>query len=209
MDTPDSTFLSFYFLLGLGAVIIFFLTAALTGFALFSDDHKLRNKLLKIQTSFFIIELIALVLVSRDVSQGLAALPAEPTLALIGTVSREVMSLLLLGLSLVFSGLLTSFGWIKCGLANSAFAVLVCTIFNLKVTLSSLSILDVLGRAANPGRENGLGVGEFLPALHEAFAEVSSGFNTWLPIMGALLGLSAYFSIKLRANNRATSMRAE
>jgi hypothetical protein len=27
--------------------------------------------------------------------------------------------------------------------------------------------------------------------------------------MGALLGLSAYFSIKLRANNRATSMRAE
>ncbi|MBC8370487.1 MAG: hypothetical protein H8E25_10845 [Planctomycetes bacterium] len=200
---PENTFVSFYFLLGLGSVVVFFLSAAMIGFALFSNDLKLRHKLLSIQTVFFFIEVITLVFVSKDASATLAALPVEPDLSMIGAVSREVISFLLLGLSLVFSGLLTAFGWIKCGRANAAFAILVITIFNLKASLASLSILDVLGRAANPARENGIGIGEFSPALHQAFTDVSSSFNSWLPIMAALLGLSAYLRIRSRARNRA------
>ena len=144
-----------------------------------------------------------MVYVSRDVSTTLASMPAEPRLLQIGDVSRESMSFLLLGLSLVFSGLLTAFAWIKCGRANAAFATLICTIFTLKVTLASLTLLDVLGRAANPARENGIGEGEFGAAMQQTFTEISSSFNLWLPIMAALLGLSAYFLIRDRARNRA------
>jgi len=80
---------------------------------------------------------------------------------------------------------------------------LICTIFTLKVTLASLTLLDVLGRAANPARENGIGVGEFGSTMQQAFTDISSSFSLWLPIMAALLGLSAYFRIRDRAKNRA------
>ena len=202
MDT-SSTFFSFYFMLGLLAVIVFFLSAAMVGFALFSHDMASRFKLIRIQSVLFAIELAVMVYVSRDVSTTLASMPAEPTLLQIGDVSRESMSFLLLGLSLVFSGLLTAFAWIKCGRANAAFAALICTIFTLKVTLASLTLLDVLGRAANPARENGIGAGEFGSTMQQAFTDISSSFSLWLPIMAALLGLSAYFRIRDRAKNRA------
>ena len=202
MDT-SSTFFSFYFLLGLLAVIVFFLSAAMVGFALFSHNMTTRFKLMRIQSVLFAIELAVMIYVSRDVSTTLASMPAEPTLLQIGDVSRESMSFLLLGLSLVFSGLLTAFAWIKCGRANAAFATLICTIFTLKATLASLTLLDVLGRAANPARENGIGEGEFGAAMQQTFTEISSSFNLWLPIMAALLGLSAYFLIRDRARNRA------
>ncbi|MDA9860452.1 hypothetical protein N9C81_01120 [Planctomycetota bacterium] len=202
MDT-SSTFFSFYFMLGLLAVIVFFLSAAMVGFALFSHDMTARFKLIRIQSVLFTLELAVLVYVSRDVSATLASMPVEPTLLQIGDVSRESMSFLLLGLSLVFSGLLTAFAWIKCGRANAAFAALICTIFVLKVTLASLTLLDVLGRAANPARENGIGTGEFGSTMQQAFTDISSSFSLWLPIMAALLGLSAYFRIRDRAKNRA------
>jgi|TARA_B110000438_G_scaffold31485_1_gene31016 hypothetical protein len=202
MDT-SSTFFSFYFMLGLLAVIVFFLSAAMVGFALFSHDMAARFKLIRIQSVLFTLELAVLVYVSRDVSATLASMPVEPTLLQIGDVSRESMSFLLLGLSLVFSGLLTAFAWIKCGRANAAFAALICTIFVLKVTLASLTLLDVLGRAANPARENGIGTGEFGSTMQQAFTDISSSFSLWLPIMAALLGLSAYFRIRDRAKNRA------
>ena len=202
MDT-SSTFFSFYFMLGLLAVIVFFLSAAMVGFALFSHDMTARFKLIRIQSVLFTLELAVLVYVSRDVSATLASMPVEPTLLQIGDVSRESMSFLLLGLSLVFSGLLTAFAWIKCGRANAAFAALICTIFVLKVTLASLTLLDVLGRAANPARENGIGAGEFGSTMQQAFTDISSSFSLWLPIMAALLGLSAYFRIRDRAKNRA------
>ena len=202
MDT-SSTFFSFYFMLGLLAVIVFFLSAAMVGFALFSQDITARFKLMRIQSVLFTLELAVLVYVSRDVSATLASMPVEPTLLQIGDVSRESMSFLLLGLSLVFSGLLTAFAWIKCGRANAAFAALICTIFVLKVTLASLTLLDVLGRAANPARENGIGTGEFGSTMQQAFTDISSSFSLWLPIMAALLGLSAYFRIRDRAKNRA------
>ena len=190
-------------MLGLLAVIVFFLSAAMVGFALFSHDMAARFKLIRIQSVLFTLELAVLVYVSRDVSATLASMPVEPTLLQIGDVSRESMSFLLLGLSLVFSGLLTAFAWIKCGRANAAFAALICTIFVLKVTLASLTLLDVLGRAANPARENGLGTGEFGSTMQQAFTDISSSFSLWLPIMAALLGLSAYFRIRDRAKNRA------
>ncbi len=190
-------------MLGLLAVIVFFLSAAMVGFALFSHDMAARFKLIRIQSVLFTLELAVLVYVSRDVSATLASMPVEPTLLQIGDVSRESMSFLLLGLSLVFSGLLTAFAWIKCGRANAAFAALICTIFVLKVTLASLTLLDVLGRAANPARENGIGTGEFGSTMQQAFTDISSSFSLWLPIMAALLGLSAYFRIRDRAKNRA------
>ena len=190
-------------MLGLLAVIVFFLSAAMVGFALFSHDMTARFKLIRIQSVLFTLELAVLVYVSRDVSATLASMPVEPTLLQIGDVSRESMSFLLLGLSLVFSGLLTAFAWIKCGRANAAFAALICTIFVLKVTLASLTLLDVLGRAANPARENGIGAGEFGSTMQQAFTDISSSFSLWLPIMAALLGLSAYFRIRDRAKNRA------
>ena len=202
MDT-NSTFFSFYFMLGLLAVIVFFLSAAMVGFALFSHDMTSRFKLIRIQSVLFTLELAVMVYVSRDVSATLASMPVEPTLLQIGDVSRESMSFLLLGLSLVFSGLLTAFAWIKCGRANAAFAALICTIFTLKVTLASLTLLDVLGRAANPARENGIGAGEFGSTMQQAFTDISSSFSLWLPIMAALLSLSAYFRIRDRAKNRA------
>jgi hypothetical protein len=205
----DSTFFSFYFVLGLMAVCVFFLSAAMIGFALFSTDTNTRFRLVRIQSVLFACELALLVYVSRDASAALAAMPDEPTLPQIGEVSREMMSFLLLGLSMVFSGLITAFASIKCGKANAAFAILVCTIFNLKATLASLSLLDVLGRAANPKRENGIGEGEFTSIMQQTFAEISNGFNTWLPIMAALLGLSAYLRIKSRAKNHANSMSVE
>jgi uncharacterized membrane protein len=88
-------------------------------------------------------------------------------------------------------------------LIGAAFATLICTIFTLKATLASLTLLDVLGRAANPARENGIGEGEFGAAMQQTFTDISSSFNLWLPIMAALLGLSAYFLIRDRARSRA------
>ncbi|MBC8370013.1 MAG: hypothetical protein H8E25_08435, partial [Planctomycetes bacterium] len=143
MDT-SSTFFSFYFMLGLLAVIVFFLSAAMVGFALFSHDMASRFKLIRIQSVLFTIELAVMVYVSRDVSTTLASMPAEPTLLQIGDVSRESMSFLLLGLSLVFSGLLTAFAWIKCGRANAAFAALNCTLFTLILTWAALTLLNIL-----------------------------------------------------------------
>ncbi|MDP6963099.1 MAG: hypothetical protein QGF46_02930, partial [Planctomycetota bacterium] len=61
MPDPESTFFSFYFMLGLLAVVVFFLSAALVGFALFSGNLKTRFKLVKIQNYFFFAELILLV----------------------------------------------------------------------------------------------------------------------------------------------------
>ncbi|MFT7516608.1 MAG: hypothetical protein ACI84O_000391 [Myxococcota bacterium] len=198
-----STFFSFYFLLGLGAVVVLFLTVAMIGFALFSENIETRARLIKVQTVFFVLTLTLLVFVSRDLSIALSELvdnsdgisPTE-----IGGIIRELASLLLLGISAVFSGLLTAFAWIKLGRANPAFNILVSTIFSLKVALSAQQTIVFIGTLASSSAE------DFRTEFYELFAEIGSSFGLWLPIMASLLAVSTYFQIRRRAKNRASLM---
>jgi len=199
----ENTFTSPYFLAGLLAVIFFFLSAALIGLSLFATPSA-KRKLLLAENVALLLVLSFLLFLGWELWQELQRLTAtvEPSLTQLGDWSRRSVSVLLLGLSVVFASLIGCFGWVRAGFAGRGVRNLVAALIGLRVVLASVSVLDLLSRAANNG-EQAIAAGDLAGEANLIFQSIASNLTGWGLFCALVFGLS--FAASFWLGGRAQS----
>lgn len=135
----------FFFWAGLAAVAAFFAAAASLAFGFFAASPRARARLAAGQGALLALTVAfaawaALILRARLAPWSVAPQPAEAS-ALLGAM-RETMSLLLLGLSVTASALLTAIAQLRLGRAGAAFRAVLWVFPGLRLVAASVGALD-------------------------------------------------------------------
>lgn len=137
-----------FFWLGLAAVAFFFLGAVLLLISFFAATDAGRRRLAQSQTVACAV-LLALTAGAAMLLRERIAVFAGPrppdTASAVAGAQRELLSQILLGLSLTMNALLCAFAWVRLGRAGNAFRALVWVLPAVRLVLGAVGLMAALG----------------------------------------------------------------
>lgn len=189
-----------FFWAGLAAVIFFFLTLALVGLSWFAPTSGKKRLLTAEAVALFLMVGLTLGL-GWDHWQRIQALTAtpEPEAELITDWAREGVTLMILGLSLVFGSLLSCFSWVRAGFAGNGIRSVIWAIAGLRVVLWSVALIDLYNRASNPSDPEFIADGQLAGIAAPMLEAMAGSILFWLPACCVLFGISIVASLVMRA----------
>lgn len=190
-----------FFWAGLVAVVFFFLTLALVGLSLFAAPSGKRRLLAAEGVALFLV--LALTgWLGNDLWASLQALSGEPEplTAVLTEWAKETMTMVILGLSVVFGALISCFGWVRAGYAGNGIRSVIWALAGLKVVLWSVATIDLLNRATNAEEESFIPAGKLAEVATPFLEGAASSISFWLPACGVLFLFSIVASLVMRRN---------
>jgi hypothetical protein len=191
-----------FFLAGFLAVLFFVLTGALVGLSLFSLGDR-RRRVLRAQSLSLLLQLLLLGWLASGLWGQLAALRVlpEPSVTEIEVWMRRVMTVLLMGIAVVFSSLLTTFAWVRAGSIGNGLRAVVWAIPGVQVVLGAVAVLGLLSTALIKGGEHAIPVGELPAAAEPVLAPLAAIATVWAPVALAISVLSVLVGAGMRSRD--------
>lgn len=194
-----------FFLAGFAAVLFVFLTCAFVGLSLFRAGKR-RLAIMRYQSVVLVLQVVFLGWLAATLWGQLDAMRQlpEPLSADLDQWTRRTFSVLLMGITLVFTSLLTTFGWARAGLVGNAMRSVVWAIPGVKLVISSVIVSGLLYRAGRPaGHEEAIAKGELAEVASGILAPLESVGTVWVPICVAMFAVSALISFGKERNSAA------
>jgi len=196
----DSTFFSLFFLAGLVAVIFFFLTGALVGLSLFAAPSG-KEKLMRAQSVALTLVTVFMLWLGWTLWGDIQLLhgAVEPSKTLLAEWARELMSMVLLGIAVVFGSLITCFGWVRAGFAGNGIRSVVWALIGVRITISSLTLVNLVSNASGEGDQM-IPNGELASVANPILENVQGDMASWAWIVVTVFTLSVVASVFFRKN---------
>ncbi|MGB0952608.1 MAG: hypothetical protein ACPG31_05250 [Planctomycetota bacterium] len=184
---------------GILAVAFFFLTLALVGLSWFAAPSG-KQRLLRAEGVAMFLMLLLTGWLGQDLwnnLQGLLETP-EPSMDQITEWARELVSMMIVGLSLVFGSLLSCFSWVRAGFAGNGIRSVVWALAGLKVVLWSVALIDLMNRATNTDEPTFIPDGELAGVSAPILEAMGNSISFWLPLCAGLFLSSIFASLAMR-----------
>lgn len=196
----DSSFFSPYFLAGILAGAFFFSTAALVGLSLFAVAESKKRFLLAQSVTLGLVTVFLLWL-SADLwvsLQGLLDTP-EPIKATLDGWGKRLVSIMVLGISVVFGSLMTSFGWVRAGKAGNGIRSVLWALIGVRVVSGAVTMNDLLASASGHAEEF-IPDGELAGVSAPVMAGLQSSIVVWTWVVVTAFALSVMATVFMRKN---------
>lgn len=184
---------------GILAVAFFFLTLALVGLSWFAAPSG-KQRLLRAEGVALFLMLVFTGWLAADLwksLQGLLETP-EPSMATLSEWAKEMSSMMIIGLSLVFGSLLSCFSWVRAGFAGNGIRSVIWALIGLKVVLWSVSLLDLMNRATNTEDPEFIPDGELAAISQPILEALSNSASFWMLLCAGLFLSSIFASLAMR-----------
>lgn len=195
-----SSFFSPYFLAGLLAGAFFFLTAALVGLSLFAAPSG-KQKLMRAQSMALGLVTLFLLWLGADLwesLQGLLETP-EPIKSTLDGWGKHMVSLMVLGIAVVFGSLITGFGWVRAGFAGNAVRSVLWALIGVRMVTSAVTLVDLMTRATGNADEI-IPDGELAGVAQPIMDALLSSFATWTWVVVTAFAISVMATVFMRKN---------
>jgi len=190
-----------YFWAGFAAGAFFLLSIALVGLSWFAAPSG-KKRLLAGEGVALVLMLALTTWLGLDLWGRIQAMTAspEPPASTITSWAREAITMLILGLALVFGSLFSCFGWVRAGFAGNGIRSVVWAVFGLRVVLSSVVLVDLFNRASNPSDPAFIAEGKLAEVATPVLEQLQASMVFWLPLVVSLFLLSGVVSVVMRKN---------
>lgn len=196
----NPSFFSPYFLAGILAGAFFFLTAALVGLSLLAAPSD-KSKFLRSQSMALGLVTVFLLWLSADLwtaLQGLLETP-EPIKATLDGWGKRLVSIMVLGISVVFGSLITSFGWVRAGKAGNGIRSVLWALIGVRMVISAVTMNDLLASASGHA-EKFIPDGELAGVAAPVMAGLQSSLIIWYWVVVTAFALSVMATVFMRKN---------